>query len=200
MMTAENLWVTDSYGESGRDPDYRSTHGELNEDLDVGTAMYQVEHEYITVPFSSEATYWNNGYGDPTKDPMKSGNGNSLIGIVLSTRPYDDDGDPLPTETPFNVCMHYEDPANPGKYLNTWLYNDPLKKGISVWADRNTRMAYIGHYNAEGIRQDASAMKIGVCDHVYVELRVDKGNLSVWVAPIYQFTSFLEYKASPLMD
>lgn len=132
---------------------------------------------------------------------MGSGNGNSLIGIVFATEPLKDEGGrSLPTETPFNICLHYEDTAHPREYLNSWLYNDPLKKAVSVWTDLNTRMVYIGHYNEEGIRQDATAMQIGVCDHVYVELRVDKGNLSVWAAPIYEFASFLDYKASPLMD
>lgn len=172
---------------------------------DVGTetqlTSYQHRHESRQVHFSSEATYWNNGYGNP--DPsMGSGNGNALIGIVFTTEPLRDEetGDALTTETPFNICLHYEDTANPGKYLNSWLYNDPLKKAVSIWTDTDSKMVYIGHYNEEGIRQDSTAMQIGVCNHVYVELRVDKGNLSVWVAPIYEFASFLDYRAAPLMD
>lgn len=76
--------------------------------------------------FSSDATYWNNGYGDPTKDPEKSGNGNSLIGMVLETKPLEDGmGNKIRTETPFNLSLHYQDPST-GEYKNVWLYNNPL--------------------------------------------------------------------------
>ena len=56
-----------------------------------------------------------------------------------------------------------------------WCYNDSLKKAVSIWTDPETGMVYIGHYDGNGVRQDRTAMQIGVCEYAYIEMRVDKG-------------------------